>query len=53
MATDRWIQRWYVSKSTGDGQWCVALDRDGMLQLSCVEIQEAGMQTYPRYQSRR
>lgn len=35
MAIDRWIQRWYVTKSTGDGQWCVALDRDGIYGCSC------------------
>jgi phenylpyruvate tautomerase PptA (4-oxalocrotonate tautomerase family) len=35
MAIDRWIQRWYVSKSTGDGQWCVAVDRDGIYGCSC------------------
>jgi hypothetical protein len=35
MAIDRWVQRWYVTKSTGDGQWCVAVDRDGIYGCSC------------------
>jgi len=33
--TDKWIKRWEVPKSSGDGNWVVALDKDGNYGCSC------------------
>lgn len=39
--TDKWVKRWKVPKSNGDGTWTVAIDKDGIwLQLSGLEIPE-------------
>jgi len=32
---DKWIKRWKVEKSKGDGHWIVALDKDGNYGCSC------------------
>ena len=32
---DRWLKRWYVPKSSGDGYWTVAIDRLGNWGCSC------------------
>ena len=33
--TDRWVKRWEVPKSSGDGYWIVAIDKDGNYGCSC------------------
>jgi len=33
--SDRWVKRWEVPKSTGDGNWIVAIDKDGNYGCSC------------------
>lgn len=33
--SDRWIKRWKVPKSSGDGFWTVAVDKDGNYGCSC------------------
>lgn len=33
--TDRWVKRWEVPKSSGDGNWIVAIDKDGNYGCSC------------------
>lgn len=33
--TDKWVKRWQVPKSSGDGHWVVAIDRDGNYGCSC------------------
>ena len=33
--TDKWIKRWEVPKSSGDGNWIVAIDKDGNYGCSC------------------
>lgn len=35
METDKWVHRWYVERSTGDGTWTVAQDKDGNWGCSC------------------
>ena len=35
MKTDRWVKRWQIPKSTGDGFWIVAIDKDGKYGCSC------------------
>lgn len=32
---DRWVKRWEVPKSSGDGNWIVAIDKDGNYGCSC------------------
>lgn len=32
---DRWVKRWYIPKSKGDGTWTVAIDRAGVWGCSC------------------
>lgn len=32
---DRWIKRWEVPKSSGDGVWIVAIDKQGNYGCSC------------------
>ena len=32
---DRWIKRWKVPRSEGDGTWTVAIDKDGVYGCSC------------------
>lgn len=32
---DKWIKRWKVPKSNGDGSWTVAVDKDGNYGCSC------------------
>ena len=32
---DRWVKRWYVPKSSGDGTWTVAIDKNGNYGCSC------------------
>lgn len=32
---DRWVKRWEVPKSSGDGFWIVAIDRNGNYGCSC------------------
>jgi len=31
----RWVKRWEVPKSSGDGNWIVAIDKDGNYGCSC------------------
>ena len=33
--TDKWVKRWEVPKSTDDGNWIVAIDKDGNYGCSC------------------
>jgi len=33
--TDKWVKRWELPKSTGDGNWVVAIDKDGNYGCSC------------------
>lgn len=35
MKKDKWINRWQVGKSTGEGYWTVAIDKDGNYGCSC------------------
>jgi hypothetical protein len=35
MAKDKWVKRWKVPKSNGDGDWIVAIDGDGNYGCSC------------------
>ena len=32
---DRWLKRWEVPRSSGDGNWIVAIDKDGNYGCSC------------------
>lgn len=32
---DRWVKRWEVPKSSGDGDWIVAIDKNGDYGCSC------------------
>lgn len=32
---DRWVKRWQVPKSSGEGTWTVAIDREGNYGCSC------------------
>jgi hypothetical protein len=32
---DRWVKRWYIPKSSGEGTWTVAVDRLGNWGCSC------------------
>jgi len=32
---DRWLKRWYVPKSSGEGTWTVAVDHSGNWGCSC------------------
>lgn len=35
MKRDKWRKRWQIGKSTGDGYWTVAVDKDGNYGCSC------------------
>lgn len=35
MKTDKWVKRWKVPKSKGDGEWTVAQDKDGNYGCNC------------------
>jgi len=33
--SDKWVKRWSVPRSNGDGTWTVAVDKDGVWGCSC------------------
>ncbi len=35
MAKDKWVERWKLPKSNGDGEWIVAIDEAGNYGCSC------------------
>jgi len=36
MKDDKWVDRWVVSSSSGDGDYIVARDKDGNWACSCI-----------------